>query len=219
MATVETLITEVRRIVQDSSYSDSDILGFLNQAVQETAGDPRVFLPDMEDQDDVTTSTSVSYVALPSDYQKELFYCYNATKYWRIKVFASLGMLQREFSRLDQGGAIVGVAVKGSDLHYQRIPSSEETLQLHFYRKPTDMSDLTDTPDGIPDHLQKPLLVSYACSEIYSEIEQDITGQKINTAYYAGKYQEGIAKLVAFIGPIANRLHEIGQEIDWEDYL
>ncbi|MFH1741415.1 MAG: hypothetical protein ABIH23_20615, partial [bacterium] len=179
MATAKVLIAEVRRIVQDVSYNDSDILGFLNQAVQEVAGDPRVLLPSLEDQDDVTTSTTLSYVALPSDYQRNLFYCYNASKYWPVKIYASLGMLQRQFSRLDQGGAIVGVAVKGTNIHYQRIPSAAETLTLNFYRKPTDMTLLTGTPDGIPDHLQKALLVNHAASEIYSEIEQDITGQKI----------------------------------------
>jgi len=218
MATAKALIAEVRRIVQDSSYGDSTILGFLNQAINEVAGDPRVLLNDLEDQEDVTTSTTLSYVALPSDYQKNLFRCYNASKYWPVKVYASLDALYNMFTRLDTGGAIDGVTVVGANLHYQRIPSATETLQLHFYREPTDMDALSDTPDGIPSHLQKPLLVNYAAMEIYSEIEQDIQGKKVNTAYYQVKFAEAMVKLIGFIGPVATKPIHIGEEICWGAY-
>ena len=219
MITQAELIVEVTRIIQDSSYSDAVQLTFLNQAMQDIAGDPRVFLPGLETQDDVSTSTSVSYVALPSDYQKNLFYCYNTTRYRKEKIYGSLEDLQRQFSKLDQAGSIVGVAIRGSNLHYQRIPSSSETLQLHYYRPPVDMDDDDDEPDGLPAHLAKLLLVHHACAAIFSEIEQDMKGAKINTQFHEGKSNEYLAKLIAFIGPIAKTPVEITMEVDWESYL
>lgn len=219
MATARTLIADVRRNIQDPSYSDNDILDLINQGVNEIAAHPLVKLPDLEDYDTVDTATDASYVALPSDYLKDLFYCYNNDQNWRIKVYPSLGTLQRKFSKLDQSGAIVGVAVKGSNLHYQRIPSSSEELQLQFYREPTDMDELADTPDGIPSHLQRSLLVNFAAKEIWSAIEQDMTGAAVNTAKYETRFEKALQALIGFIGPVMNTLKEIQQEIDWEDYL
>jgi len=219
MVTQSELITEVTRIIQDTSYSDATQLSFINQAVQDIAGDPRVLLPDLETSDDVDTSTDDSYVSLPSDYQKNLTDCYNTDKYCHHKIYGSLETLQRDFYHLDQNGYIVGVAVSGSNLHYQRIPSSSETLTLHYYRVPTDMSDDDDEPDGLPAHLAKPLIVHHACAAIFSEIEQDLQGQKVNTQYHEGKFNEYLSKLIGFIGPVATSPISINEEMDWEVYL
>jgi hypothetical protein len=246
------LITDLTRIIQDDSYDSTEQLAFLNQAIQEIAGDPEVLLPDLETEAEVTTDTSNPYVALPSNYQKNLFYVYNATKYWEVAIRASLGDLIRRFHKLDQGGTITGVAIRGKYLHYQRIPSSAETLELRYYRKPYDMVtyaastisfddtdntindsesglgdfhvgqtiDVTGTsgnntsftitaataasltvsetvttegagseftiksrPDGIPEHLARPLLLNHAARGIFSEIEQGQEGNKNNTAF------------------------------------
>ena len=219
MITQAELIVEVTRIIQDTSYTDEIQLTFLNQAVQEIAGDPRILLRDLETQANVSTSTTATYIDLPDTYQRNLFYCYNTSVYRPIKIYPSLETLQRKFARLDQGGAIVGVAIRGTELHYQRTPSSSETLQLHFYRPPVDMDDDDATPDGIPAHLAKPLIVYHACAAIYSEIEQDMKGAKVNTQYYEGKFNEAMAKLIGFVGPVATAPKEIEQEIDWESYL
>lgn len=218
MTTQAELIVEVTRIIQDSSYDDA-LLGFLNQAVQEVAGDPRILLPELESQANVSTSTSEAYADLPATYQKNLFYCYNSSKYQAIKIYGSLENLQRRFQRLDLSGTIVGVAVRGVEIHYQRTPSTSETLQLHFYRLPVDMDANDATPDGIPAHLARPLLVHHTCAAIFSEIEQDLKGTKVNTVYHEGKLKEAMAKLIGFIGPVATSPKEIAQEIEWESYL
>jgi len=219
MVTQAELIVEVTRIIQDASYTDEIQLTFLNQAMQDIAGDPRIFLDDLETQDTVDTSTTVSYVALPDDYQKNLFSCYNTDRNYHHTIYGSLEDLQRRFTNLDSNGSLVGVAIRGTNLHYQRIPSTSEELQLHYYRPPVDMADDDDTPDGLPAHLAKPLLVHHASAAIYSEIEQDIKGKKINTAYHEGRFNEYLAKLVLFIGPRAKAPVGVEMEIDWESYL
>jgi hypothetical protein len=284
------LITDLTRIIQDASYDDTEQLIFLNQAMQEVAGHPLVLLDDLETGSDVTTSTTYPYVALPSDYQKNLFYIYNSTKYWEVAIRASLGDMLRRYSKLDQSGTITSVTIRGSYLHYQRIPSSAETLELHYYRKPYDMatltgaSDITFTastlriadagsdlgsfyagqtidvtgttnnntsfviasvesdgsyltttvaptdesnqsaiiksrPDGIPEHLIKPLLENHAAMSIFSEIEQGQEGNKTNTAYYAGMYEKSLGTLIAFIGPEGRAPQGINDELNLEAYI
>jgi len=286
--TQATLITDLTRIIQDGSYDTTEQLAFLNQAMKEVAGDGRVLLPGLEAQSSVTTDNSNPYVALPSDYQKNLFYVYNATKYWKVKICASLGDLYRRFRRLDQSGTIKGVAVKGDYIHYQRIPSSAETLQLHYYRKPYDMLSYTAStisfngdnntiddsaeglgdfkvgqvidstgtednntaftvtaataasltvseavtteaagteftlksrPDGIPEHLIKPLLLSHAAMSIFDEIEDGQEGNKTNTARHEAKFEKFMLKLIAFIGPEGRAPQPINDELNLEAYI
>ena len=81
------------------------------------------------------------------------------------------------------------------------------------------MSNDADEADGLPDHLAKPLVVHHACAAIYSEIEQDLQGQKINTLYHEGEANKQLAKLIGFIGPRAKTPVQVSEEIDWEAYL
>jgi len=282
------LITDVTRIIQDSSYDVSEQLTFLNQAMQEVAGHPSILLPDLEAEDDVTTSITNPYTALPTNYQKNLFYVYNSTLYWEVAIRASLGDLLRRYQRQDQSGTITGVAVKGRFLHYQRIASEAETLELHYFRKPHDMAtyaastitfaatagtiadsangfgdfhvgqviDVTGSvsnnsyftintatsalltvdetvvdessgseftlksrPDGIPEHLRKPLLVNHVCASIFSEIEEGVEGKKINTAYHQAQFQSAMGQLLGFIGPEGRAPIGIADELGLESYL
>ena len=289
MAVTQTnLVTDVTRIIQDSSYDSTEQLTFLNQAMQEVAGHPLVLLPGLETEAEVTTDTTYPYTSLPSNYQKNLFYVYNATKYWEVAIRASLGDMLRRYHKLDQSGTITSLAVRGNVLHYQRIPSSEETLEIHYYRKPYDMAtytadtisfdadagtiadsasglgdfnvgqiidvtgtsdnntsftitaatsalltvseDVTDEaagsdftiksrPDGIPDHLCRPLLVNHACSAIFAEIEEGVEGNKTNTIYHDQKFQQAIAALIAFIGPEGRAPQGINDELNLEAFL
>jgi len=215
--TQTTLLAEVDRIIQDDSYTEAIQLSFLNQAMQDVAG--LVLLPELETSSAVSTSITLSYVALPSNYQRNLFDCYNSTRSWHIKIYGSLVLLNRNFQQLDQAGSIQGVAIRGTNLHYQRIPSTSESLTLFYYRPPVDMASGATEPDGIPQHLARPLLVHGACKGIYSEIEEDIKGKKVNTLYHEGEYNKALAKLIAFVGPEAKAPVDIQDELALEGYL
>lgn len=160
-----------------------------------------------------------SYVPLPSNYQKNLFKCYSDTRNRWVHVYGSLRLLLREFSYVDRSGAVRGVAVRGSNLHYQLIPSSPETLYIYYYRKPTDMSDDDDTPDGIPESYHEDLLINFALKWIYSEIEDGIEGRKVNTAFHQGEFDKAFAKLSAFLGPEDKEPYEVTDELGLEGYL
>lgn len=73
--------------------------------------------------------------------------------------------------------------------------SSGEDITVHFYRLPVDMSDGDDPPDGIPLHLQDPLLVNYACYKIFELIEDGIEGVGVNTQRYEKRFLQALKTL------------------------
>lgn len=221
MKTLAQLRAEVTRIVQDASYTDTIIDGYINDGLLDIAG--QVFLPRLEASDTVDTDTSVSYVVLPTDYHRGLYRCYSTTNSTQIRVYENLPLLLREFGQLDLAGRVVGVAVRGDELHYQYLPSTAETLSFHYSAKPIELEDDADEPTCLPDFLVRPLLVSYVCAEIYDQIEDEVDGVKLNTNNYRTRYAESLAKLVSFIGPDAlnqNReLQSFGDEMNLDAYL
>ena len=212
---ISTLRTAIVRIIQDSSYTSTTIDLFINRALQDIAGDPFVFLPDLEDNDTVTTDTSLNYVALPSDFMKQLFRCYSTTNNREIPIFNSADLLFRRYSYIDQGGRVTGVARRGANLVYQRIPSSAETLRLHFFRKPTD-----DEIGCLPDHLAYDLVVNWVCHKINAEIYEGDDSQAAGSiSYRDAEYQKARLKLIDHLGPPAFEPDPIADEIDWNSFF
>jgi hypothetical protein len=125
--------------------------------------------------------------------------CYSYNLDRQIPIWRSWARFLNYRPALDDEGTIERVCVRDTNLFFQGIPATQDTLMLHFYRKPVDMADATsstDTPDGIPDHLQEPLLVNFAAREIFRE-----EGQAELAADRDLKYQQAMAELRLFYGP------------------
>lgn len=158
MATQADLITGVKEIVQDSAFASTRILKYLNQAQRHIAGGVYLQypdrtqilsspLPDLITDDDLTTSTTLPYISLPSDFGRNLFFLYSSTNDIEIEVYDSLTELLRIYPGLDDTNRVVAAAIRGSRLYYQGYPSTAETLQAHYHRVPTDMATLTGSSD------------------------------------------------------------------------
>ena len=139
-------------------------------------------------------------LSLPSDYGRGLSFVASESQGNRIQVYSSYHKFLKKYPLLDDTGDVEVVAIKGNFLYYQPIPSSAETLTLHYYKKPTAMVGSSIKPDGIPSHLQERLLVNYAAKEIYSMIEEAVKGKTLKSEKYEEKFQKAMADLVAFIG-------------------
>jgi len=126
--TVAELTTEIIGRVQDPSFTSARILRYLNQAMKEIAGHPRVLLPELSTSADRSTDTALAYVDMPSDYQKKLYYAHSLTLNREVKVYGSYPQLLKNLSVIDQAGRVIGIAVRGSYLWYQRIPTASCTL-------------------------------------------------------------------------------------------
>lgn len=213
MTTLSDLVTAIDNVIQDDSYL-AKIPSYINQAVKEIAGGIRMPngmisppLPDLYSYSSVTTSTTLPYVSLPDTYQRKVCMVSDSSGYsiqppigGNYDSFA-LFIKQITDMRLTESGSIYRVAVKGTKLYYQGIPTAAETIYLHFYRKPVDMALDDDTPDGLPDHLSLRLLKHKVCMDIFGEALEDGQDNAGNgVKYHTAKFYEAMTDLVDFIG-------------------
>jgi hypothetical protein len=214
MITIGEISEEVLSIVQDNNYNLTDVLRMCNNALLEISG--LVLLPDLQAENIVYTAVGVNYAAMPSDFQRNLYYCYSEDNLRRIKIYDDFRQVLSLAGVIDQPGYVYGVAVRGRNLHYQRIPSAAETLQVYYYRNPTVLIDSGDTPDCLPVHLARPLLVNYCCKELFSLREDGTDGETPNTDRHTNRFNENLGALLAFVGPESRIPKEIPQSIEWD---
>lgn len=202
--TATELIAQVSGIVQDTSYTSADILSLINQGRGEIAAE--VDLPKLQASATVTTTDDASTVALPTDYHKGLFWVGSVAYQCRIGRkkgdYHNLLTFMERYSTLDEVGQIVAVCVDGDNLLYQGM--DDDSLLLKYYKEiETIVAAPTGTqitgPVELPSHLHSPLLVSYCCREIYSEIEDGIEGQKVNTMYWDAKFNRAMNSLKRYV--------------------
>jgi hypothetical protein len=213
----QSLVQKVKDKIDDGSYTYDKILDKLNTGLRWICG--KYLIDDLETFDDVETDPGVNHIPLPRDYQRNLRWAHSTTHNRQIKIYASTVQLLRWFSMLDQTGRVIGLAIKGRHLHYQRVPSSSETIRLNYWRYPDRIDMRTEKVEILPEHLVEPLLVSYACKEIYEEIEDGLEGEKANTIWYTKKFAEAQGELRIYLGPQTRIPVDIETEIDWDAYF
>lgn len=204
MATLEELEAEVTRKVRDDAYTSPIITGFFNQCLLEIAGVLRI--PALKTSDNAVTVPGQPYTDLPEDYHFHDFnpiFVRNTTRNKQERVYRAREYLLTDFpDAYDQSGAIEGVFVEPpsrSDgralLHYARTPSASEVLKVHYFKQPTVLSAPADIPVSLPIELHRPLLVNYACREIFEEIyEGDAEGAR-TVQRYENNYNKAFARL------------------------
>ena len=211
MATVEDVIQEINEEIDLPGFSATRILRLINRGMLVIAAGrfrefPEIWeicLPELEAQTGVSTTASVAYCSMPSDYHKKLMWCTTSANDYRIKVLKSLSHLKRIEPKLDKSGAIRWVAVVGSNVYYQRVPSSAETLTLHYFKKPTTLS-FGDTISELPDHLAVPLLKHYCLAEMYRVKDQakpEVENETAPKQFHLNEFRRYLGELAAFIGP------------------
>ena len=198
---VETLTARVTRIIQDISFTDSDILDYFNKGLGMIAG--RVKLPDLIVVDTVSTVLAQPWVALPAEYMWALFHCASIT-HDRIITSVynkdSYRELLRLYPLLDDVGNVAHIGVRGTRLYYQPIPATIETLSIQFHGKPTVLVLPADEPECLSYHLHEDLLVNFVAKEIYDLIEDGIESKKINYNKYNNAFNKALGELALFVG-------------------
>lgn len=229
MSTLSELITAIDDKVQDAvKYTPEVIARRINEALQAIAGGVRMPttgiisppLPDLFKSDTVTTTTA-AYVSLPSDYQRKVFKVADSSGY---KIDPPLGGDYYSFAlflsqvsnlNLTDAGSVYKVAVKGKSLYYQGIPTVAETLTVMYYRKAATLALDGDEPEGIPDHLQMPLIKHYVLKEIFGEaIEDGQDNVAVGYKYHDGKFYMAMTDLIDYIGIDAEPMFYGGDDFD-----
>lgn len=174
MPTLAELRSQVKNRVPDPISGDSVITGRLNLGVLQIAGGVlsplgdyiTPPLPELFQVATIDTSTSLAYVSAPATFQRSLQFVSNSDGR-EIEIYNSMIEFAEDYPLMDGSGSVKAVIEQGGNIYYQDIPSAAETLTLHFFRLPVDMSADDDTPDGIPSHLAEDLLVNFACIQIF----------------------------------------------------
>lgn len=212
MATLATLTAAIHSIVQDDTYL-AEYTDWINDAVNNIAGGIRMPdgttsppLPELHTSATVST-TANAYAALPTDYQRRLFYVVDSSgdrilppdggNYYSFMLF-----LNHCYKRdLTETGSVISVCVRGKKFYYQGIPTDSEDITVMYYKIPTAMSVTSDVPDGIPDHLQNRLIKHWVCKEIFGEgLEDGDTSRGSGVQYHTSKFFEAMIDLIDFIG-------------------
>ena len=143
---------------------------------------------------DTVLVAAAAYVAMPTTFQRDLVFAAGSNN-----VEIDIGNSWVEFMEsnplLSRSGSIYEVIEQGDNLYYQGIPTTSETVTVHFYRKPVDMSGDDAVPDGIPASLQIPLLVNYACKELFNLIEDGIEDPQTNTRKHEALFARALKTL------------------------
>jgi len=206
MATQQQLIARVDRIIQDDSFTDSDILEFLNEGYRKIAYGIRMPeggitspLPALVTTGTVTALTDSSSVALPADYCRELFHVVNTANNMPVTILENLDVFLRSYPAEDVVSSVYVVAVSGGTLKYQGIPTAEEDLTLYYYKTATEMEDATDTPSALPEHLHMDLLSNYAGWQILELIHDGMDGPTPATLSRKNAFFEALINLNEYI--------------------
>lgn len=213
------LLEDVTDIVQDPKLGEPRIKYLLNEGYEQCLYHTTDPLPDLEQADNtVVTVLSQAYTELPDDYLRNLEVVYDSGQDKRVTILGSLQLLKIKFPGLADTGNIEYVAVSGTRLYYQGIPTTKRTLSLNYYRKPTLLHNDRDEPDVLPSHLHRRLLVNYACKEIFSRLEDGLDGKKVNTAYHTQEFANAFSDLTQWIIPRATEPIEINDTVTdyWE---
>lgn len=174
--------------VQDSAYDEDTVIGLFNQCAKGVSR--RLVLPSLDTEGTVTTVTNGPSVALPANFQRNLYYCKDQSiSTHTIEICNSKDQLARYYDDklIKTGTRVRGVAAVRPQLYYAPIPTVATTLTLRYQKLPDAINAATNldaiTPDGFSD-----LWENYALWKLYEKIEQGMEGQKVDTTYYMNLY-------------------------------
>jgi hypothetical protein len=201
--TAAEILAQVAADVQGAAgITDAGTLALLNAGLGEIAGDELIELPACRTSATVAATAAANYVALPTNYQKGLYWVGSANQRIRIGTrrgdYTNILTYLEKYPVQDVVGQITDVCVEGVNLLYQG--QDTDTLTLRYYKKvaPLVIGTLTASPSEIPDHLHNLLLVSYCNKRWYSIIEDGLEGKKVNTDHWEAMYQMGKRDLINF---------------------
>jgi len=222
MPNLTEIVADIQLVLNDNSaYPATVLTPKINDAVSAIAGGLSLpenhikypsmttpFLPDLFTIGTVTTSADAAYVSMPDDFMardKSLklvvdssgnrIPCSPGGDYHSFRLFIRC-LPQKDLS---ETGSVRVCAVKGSSLYYQG--KSEQTVTVHYYAAPTDMSAGTDEPDGLPSHLAKRLIRHWVCKEEFGQgIEDGEDNKGRAEQYHARKFNDVLTELIDYIG-------------------
>lgn len=200
MATLEEIRNRIKRIIQDSAYTDEIIDEFINEGYSRCASS--VLLPSLESSGQITALATTPSVQIPDswNFDRNITMCFTSEGR-KINILSSLVMMARTYPSFgvdNEYGQLEACTVVADKFFYYPIPEEQEVLTCTFYQKISTLVDDSAIPTALPDFLHFKLLTSFVCAEIFSEIEDGIDGVQINTKKYMSNFMTAIEELKDF---------------------
>lgn len=148
--------TELELHVRDAQLS-AYFTTWTNDAVYEIANDFSLPALKLEEPTTKTVTESAWLYDMPNTYMKNLYKCYDSD--WnKITIKRDLGDIDTiDIDHDETGDNVTTVAVRNSRLGI--YPMAAETINLWFYKKPTDLVDDEDEPDCIPKQYHRRVII------------------------------------------------------------
>jgi len=221
MATREEIEYAIMEVLAQEKFDSTGLRARITQCVLRIAAGIKMPnggisppLPDLYSTATVATSTSVAYKTIGTTYQRNLFHVANddddqiypprGGDYYSFNTF----LKRAQYKDLSETGEIYMCCLKGSNLYYQGIPSSSESLLVYFYRLPVAMATSAAVPDGIPpsyalDVIKHWVLADYFGDNIGVDLKQDVKYPDkafSKHRYYTTRFYEVMQEMIEFVG-------------------
>jgi hypothetical protein len=210
MANFAELVEETKLALQDAGdISEERVKLRLNESYQEITDETEI--PSLKKMTTVTTDVSHAWLNMPEGFSGRLRYVGNSDGKLNI-LSGGLEELVETFPLLDQVGDVTDVALQGTLLYYQGIPSVASDLVVLYYEDVDVMEADDDTPVHLPEYLHIDLLVNHAAWKEYSKIEDGIEGIQVNVMKYQGLYKDAKDKMQEWLA----RRRKTGKRSIWD---
>ena len=195
--TVDEILSEVVRIIQDGAYSDIEAPDILDIVVQDVGSLVRI--PSAKKVGSLTisaTETSTNVQTVIPNFAP--LYCdkvWNATTSTFVKVYTSLELLFADYPSFTEEGDIEAIAFEDFMLWSQKVATVDQDLSLIYYDMPS-VPSVNNSVAWLPAGFHYNILVCGCVARAFGELEdgfEAIDGDgKPNTGFYASRYFKGL---------------------------
>lgn len=201
--TLYELRTEIENLVDlESETLIAMIPDLINDAVRVIAHEPGIILPSLKVIQTVDTVVDQAYTTLPTPVDTNGFdgkLLFASVGGYKVDASVNLEDLLNAYPSLDSVGDVEAVALEGQTVWYAKIPEAATSMTLLLYQNPNTLTAPTDTPDCIPQELQRRTIVYYVAKQLFDYIEQDSEGKKPNMLAASYQYDQGITRLREYL--------------------
>lgn len=211
----EEIIKVVSEEIQDDSFTDTVILGYINACAGQLASVYEI--PGLlYTKDIVVDANSGHTVQAPGDFLRSIFHAANVTTKEEIEVFSEFADFVHAYPLFDEKCPITSLSWFGSQFYFQGVPTKSETIRVMYYGAPSQIVK-TSEPNFVPKHLHSDLFVNYCCAEAYNSIEDGVDGTKVNHNKFTSRFQLACVKLEGWIGTPTARPYFVKSESAYRD--
>lgn len=197
--TLARLVAEVVAIVADPGISEAEVIRCLDRGLLAVAGAAR--LPDLTAETRLALAPGQPFAVLPADWQHGPTHAFLLPGRGRIRLLSGLAALRFRSAGRTGRGRIDCVAPAGGRLYVWPIPQAPCALEIGYFRLPCPLVAASDKPLCLPPHLAAPLLVNFACRELFERLEEGAPERKVQTTAYGRRFDAALAQLLLLCGP------------------